>query len=280
MPQTPVDYASIMHSGGSIPIGGYIEWSIYGEGPYLNSLWLNFDCNGNTGGELQLCDYNTPWNVKWSAGIAGKGGVVLKMQTDGNLCVYDSSNTVIWQTGVLSSGAFLAGTSGDRVAVLRSGSSLGGTGNHEPVIVSLLNPIIKTGIAWNSPIVAAEWSVVMASNTVIYPSTNMILPSNSQAWIRFGTEGYLAIFGPPTPGGWVSLGGAPTYTGPSGGGTNLNMQGDGNLVIYNGSTPIWASGTSSPGANLQLNKDAGDLAVVDTSGNILWQSGIIFGYIY
>jgi len=48
------------------------------------------------------------------------------------------------------------------------------------------------------------------------------------------------------------------------------MQGDGNLVVYDGSTPEWASGTSGfPGAYLSLGND-GYLSVLSASGVALW----------
>jgi hypothetical protein len=49
------------------------------------------------------------------------------------------------------------------------------------------------------------------------------------------------------------------------------MQGDGNLVVYNGSAvALWASSTSgNPGAYLVLGDD-GDLVVDSASGEPLW----------
>lgn len=53
----------------------------------------------------------------------------------------------------------------------------------------------------------------------------------------------------------------------------LNMQLDGNLVLYQGaSTPIWASGTVNTAAEeVVLNAD-GNFAEYDPNGKILWQS--------
>lgn len=51
------------------------------------------------------------------------------------------------------------------------------------------------------------------------------------------------------------------------------MQGDGNLVEYNGSTAIWASGTSGhTGAYCAMQPD-GNLVVYDLSGAAIWSSG-------
>ncbi len=47
------------------------------------------------------------------------------------------------------------------------------------------------------------------------------------------------------------------------------MQGDGNFVIYQGSTPLWASNTSgNPGAYLTLD-DQGNIAILSSSGTLL-----------
>ena len=51
------------------------------------------------------------------------------------------------------------------------------------------------------------------------------------------------------------------------------MQTDGNLVLYNGSTAIWASNTSgNPGAYCTMQSD-GNLVVYSSSGGALWATG-------
>ena len=53
------------------------------------------------------------------------------------------------------------------------------------------------------------------------------------------------------------------------------MQGDGNVVLYDGSTPKWASGThGKPNApfKLQLQGD-GNLVAYDKKNNAIWASG-------
>jgi hypothetical protein len=65
--------------------------------------------------------------------------------------------------------------------------------------------------------------------------------------------------------------GTMTVEAPAG---NLNMQHDGNLVLYRGDgTPVWASGTvDRPGAMVQLQDD-GNLVIYGTDGVPLWASG-------
>ena len=60
-------------------------------------------------------------------------------------------------------------------------------------------------------------------------------------------------------------------SGTSGSGARAVMQDDGNLVIYDGgNTALWASDTSgNSGAYLNLS-DSGALSVVSTTGSHLW----------
>lgn len=74
--------------------------------------------------------------------------------------------------------------------------------------------------------------------------------------------------------GWLELAehGFPIWAlGPFGAGT-LAMQHDGNLVFYEGGTPMWHTGTwTSPGASLSLQND-GNLVLYGPGGNPLWAS--------
>lgn len=60
------------------------------------------------------------------------------------------------------------------------------------------------------------------------------------------------------------------------GATTVNMQTDGNLVIYAGKNPIWASATQgNPGAFLRCQSD-GNL-VLYSKGNAIWHSSTFAG---
>lgn len=55
-------------------------------------------------------------------------------------------------------------------------------------------------------------------------------------------------------------------------GAHVRMQNDGNLVIYQDSTPLWSTGTQgNPGARLQL-RNGGNLRVLSPSKTALWQT--------
>lgn len=51
------------------------------------------------------------------------------------------------------------------------------------------------------------------------------------------------------------------------------MQGDGNLVLYQGGTPLWATGTNASGAWVVMQAD-GNLVVYapSCSGGVCWSS--------
>lgn len=55
-------------------------------------------------------------------------------------------------------------------------------------------------------------------------------------------------------------------------GAHARMQTDGNLVIYQDSTPLWSTGThGNPGARLHL-RNGGNLRVLSSSNTALWQT--------
>ena len=60
------------------------------------------------------------------------------------------------------------------------------------------------------------------------------------------------------------------------GGFKLLMQGDGNLVLLDGTTALWASGTSSKGAYAVMQTD-GNFVVYSTAGGPLWASNTAGG---
>ncbi len=57
----------------------------------------------------------------------------------------------------------------------------------------------------------------------------------------------------------------------------IAFQTDGNFVVYNGSTPLWSSSTGgSPGATLQLNASAPYLTITSAQGSNKWASTSAF----
>jgi len=46
------------------------------------------------------------------------------------------------------------------------------------------------------------------------------------------------------------------------------MQADGNLVLYQGATPLWASNTAGTGANIAAMQSDGNLVLYGPSGPV------------
>lgn len=83
-------------------------------------------------------------------------------------------------------------------------------------------------------------------------------------------DGNVVLYNQSTPG--VTKVDWATHT-PGATSTRFEMQGDGNLVLYSGTTPIWASGTAGqPGATL-LVRDDGLLMVMGKNGTAHWVEG-------
>jgi hypothetical protein len=55
---------------------------------------------------------------------------------------------------------------------------------------------------------------------------------------------------------------------------DLILQADGNLVLYQGSTPLWASGTGGQHAARAAMQYDGNLVIYSASGQPLWTTGI------
>ncbi|HEY5399819.1 MAG TPA: beta-galactosidase [Trebonia sp.] len=55
----------------------------------------------------------------------------------------------------------------------------------------------------------------------------------------------------------------------------IDMQGDGNLVLYQNGTPLWASNTSGSAADEAIMQDDGNLVLYTSSGSPVWASGTV-----
>jgi len=53
----------------------------------------------------------------------------------------------------------------------------------------------------------------------------------------------------------------------------LNMQGDGNLVLYQGSTALWSSGTAGTAATRAVMQGDGNFVLYSSSGSAIWATG-------
>jgi hypothetical protein len=77
-----------------------------------------------------------------------------------------------------------------------------------------------------------------------------------------------AASGALLPGATLAAG--QTLNSPSGA-YQLTMQSGGNLVLHQGATEVWSSGTNSPGSHAVIQSD-GNLVVYSNASQALWAS--------
>lgn len=76
-------------------------------------------------------------------------------------------------------------------------------------------------------------------------------------------DGNLVLYGLPTQPLWATMTFQPD-------GAHLDMQGDGNLVLYSSSQAVWNSGTyGNPGSSFAVQPD-GNIVVYNSTGRAIW----------
>jgi hypothetical protein len=101
--------------------------------------------------------------------------------------------------------------------------------------------------------------------------------------VSAGSDSCTFSFGATEPAGTLASGRGlfKGYSAQSSDGRfKLTMQGDGNLVIYYGSVPLWATGTSGSAAAVAAMETNGDLVLYDTSMNKVWGADSAPGFVF
>jgi hypothetical protein len=260
-----------------------------------------------SGGDL--VETTTSGTVIWRSGTSSAGAFVI-MQTDGNLVIYSASGVALWASNTvgnleaylrLGNVGQLSVDSGSGVPLwepgnvasnttVASGSSAALPGMQVKLTMQTDGNLVESNTAgvalWASNTSSTGARAVMQSdgNLVVYSTTNAVLwasntNGNPGAFLSISDIEQLAIVSTSgrllwEPGsllsGTVLKPGALTTL--PGGSFKLTMQTDGNLVESNASgKPVWASGTSSPGAFAEMQGD-GNLVVYSTALHALWAS--------
>ena len=242
------EYQLIMQPDGNLVL-------YYQQGSTGYPLWAS-NTSGNPGAHAYLQQngplfvYSTSGAALYSTpGAAGAMQAFLTMQNDGNLVLY--ANNVAAGNGVYNVpyAAWSTQTSDNRGPTLASGEVL----NPGQSLVNSSNGANGTG----------AYSMTMQTNGVLTLSQpNVVNGTTESSGCPLWTEPPINNVGPPT-----------SYNGSALQGAFLQMQTDGNLVLYGpGPNPktVWQSGTSgNPGAYLVLGTN-GQLSIYGSAGSLLW----------
>ncbi|PPF67725.1 curculin domain-containing protein [Rathayibacter sp. AY1E8] len=195
---------------------------------------LVFQSDGN------LVAYNSSSNAIWSSGTQGTG-VRLAMQKDGNAVIYSSTNQAVWLTDTNEPGATLSFQDDGNLVLYRT--------DYSPAWASSTNGFI-----------APREHPSLAPNDSLRPKHQLTSRAGGFRAVM-QSDGNFVVYGPS---------GALWSSRTSGSGNYLVMQGDGNAVIYSSSgTALWTSGSSGkPGSEMWMQDD--DNLVVYDGGQAVW----------
>lgn len=272
-------------------------------------LW-HTHTSGNPGafavlqGDGNLVIYSAANQPLRSTGTHGNPGSTIELGDDGNLVLHSASGDILWQSGTSQTpGPPTPPT--PQGTVLRAGDSLTSTnGSFRIVMQGDGNLVLYAGSLplWHTHTSGhpGAFAVLQGDgNLVIYSASNQPLrftgtQGNPGATLQVGDDGNLLLLSasggilwqtgtsqtptpptppptPPTPQGTVWRVGDSLTSGN--GNYRMVMQGDGNLVLYAGSRPLWHTHTSgNPGAYAVLQGD-GNLVIYSASSQPLRFTG-------
>ncbi len=210
---------------------------ILSSGQYLQSPDGHFRLTMGAGGSLY--ESVTGIRTTWSTGTSKYTGARAFMQVNGNLVIYDPSNTAVWSSNSPSAGCPRLVLQNDGNLVIY-GDTTAAWSNGSRVNKMLKGDVLKSG-----------WSIYSVS------------PEEYR--MEMFADGNLALL----DGSGNELWSTKTYGHP---GAYASMQTDGNLVVYDKTGhALWSSATNGhPGAYLEMLGD-GNIDIID-SGTVLWRS--------
>ncbi|OVE78955.1 hypothetical protein BVY00_01485 [bacterium G20] len=194
------------------------------------------------------------FKLVWETGTQGTKADQVIMQADGNLVLYDSTNTAAWSAVWSSatdrnSGARLnMQTDGNAVINSSTGTALWST--HTMHDTSALSYVLSTGIGGIARMYPGQsiYTPDRRFRLILQSDGNLVLYSPTQALWSTATDGQQVAF--------------------------LALQPDGNLVLYDRSArPLWASSTDGSGLTRLIVQPDGNLVLYDQSNIPRWNSG-------
>lgn len=194
-----------------------------------------------------------PIKAIWASNTQGMGGVKLCMQTDGNLVLYTASNSPIWNTATFFAGATVELQYDGQLAVWKNGVGRYATGN----VASCVTTVAPV----TTPKPSRVCNIGMAAGECIVPG-DVIYSCFDCFKLLLRDDGVLAVYTTVFP---VKL----VWSSPTQGKSGIKacMQTDGNFVLYTATgSAVWATGTSyNFGAFLEMQSD-GEL--------VIWHNGV------
>lgn len=249
------------------------------------------------GGNLALVGKRT---VVWETKTNGNRGASLVVQDDGVLAVRTSGGTDVWESGSATEWAAAAGDRLRATEALFPGAAL--TAKTRPLTLTLQPdgdlvlaasgvPVWSTGTAGKavtSAVMQEDGNLVLhgpagavwSSNTGGTPGARLILRDDGTAAI-IGKKKAVA-WCTPTP-LWPPAGRAETLWPPDAlapkarlrspsGQFQLVLQTDGNLVLYDGQSAIWATGTNGQAVSQAAMQADGNLVLAGPGGTVVWEA--------
>jgi hypothetical protein len=111
----------------------------------------------------------------------------------------------------------------------------------------------------------------LKSGATMNPGDSLVSPNGSYELI-FQTDSNLVLYS-GSAGSYTNALWATSTVGKNA--TTVQMQSDGNCVMYAGTSAVWTTNTAgNPGAYLAVQND-GNLVVYSASGSALWNSGTV-----
>jgi cell wall-associated NlpC family hydrolase len=224
--------------------------------------------------------------ARWATNTFGPGNRVV-MQTNGNLVVFNGS-IPLWQSGTGGTNIELEVQNDGNVVLYQGSTAIWAITSN--VTASGVSDILTEGQSKQSP--GGQYLLKMQTdgNLVLYNGSTAIWATNTNTgagnYVELGPDGNLVVFNSAHTVLWQSgTGGNSTGLAPS-----LDVQRDGNLVIYEPSGPIWAktstvstspvsdtltSGQSktSPNGQYTLAMQSGGNLVETRAGSTVWSTG-------
>ena len=229
------------------------------QNQYLQSQNENFYMYLHDNGNLVMYaskDFNISKAI-WESNTINKGvgPYICKLQSDGNVVIYDSRSTAIWATDTDRKGPVPC-----RFVMQDDGNAVLYDANYRPL--------------WASQTYGYSLSCLTSDHAPSLKASKGLISENHLFSLFLQSNGNLELCATSSRDPlWTS-----NSSGKGAGPYELVMQSDGNLVIYGSQGPTWASGTYGKGVapyKLAMQED-GNLVVYDSRGSATWASNTSF----